>query len=586
MLRSAALLLSLTLVAALASCDPGVAEAPIALQLKVAGPMGADNPFTDPQSRFIALTAEGPGITDGSHQIVLAYTPGMKINLGGLVNGKDQPIPYGDARQFRVELYPADVNGLPSYPIRAHGRTVPIAIRQGDAPASRTVYVTKVNHYAPAVNDSKVEAQVDPRAGAAVVSLPDHNVLIIGGAQPKTAATDAYDANSYANFQSGVLLYNSDQRGLFGPVAQLSKGRAFAAAASGVGGVVAIAGGYVDKAGTVEATNLVEYYDPKDTAIKPAGAGRATPKPHLSFARARHTITRLFDNDNYFLVAGGAGAPQAAESWEIWHPVHGTLTQGPLSKPRWNHCAVRVPDASGGYIMLVGGENASGTIGDFEVIRYDDKGNVAFKGNKTITCNVGGTFGKNEQCDSMKGQPGYSETTWEPIVRALDGGTPRTLASCTYQTHSIAPTGGGAAQTKFYVYTIGGFEDAGRKKALDRIGVYDLLAGSWVPHGLKLDIARGGAQIAVSSVGPRAGQVLISGGLGGDGKTVTTGEVVYLPSTGKLEHKKVVNLIPGGGRVLGGAVGLPTGHILLVGGVSSTDAGLKHHGGLSLWAPL
>jgi hypothetical protein len=581
MLRHAAKAASLALAFCAIGCDPGIALAPQALRLVVASPLGNDNPFADPAVKFVALSAEGPGIIDGGHQIVLAYTPAMSIDLGNLLSDTDKPVPYGEARQFRLELYPADVNDTPTFPIKAHGRSIPVNIRQGEASREISVYVTKVNHYAGAVNANKIEAQVDARAGASVIATPDNNVMIIGGATPKTAATDAWDPDSYGNLTDTVLLYNPDRRELLGPVANLNKGRAFAASALGVNGLVAVAGGYMsDATGKAAPTNRVEYLDPAVGAMKLATPSDPGREPSMLYPRVGHSITRMFDNSDYFLIAGGTGPKgEAAKSWEIWHPVDGSLTQGPLSGSRFNHCAVRVPDATGGYIMLIGGEDGSGALNNFEVIRYDDKGNVAYKGNKTITCSVGASHAKNGDCDALKGQPGYRDTSWEPIVQPLAGNAARTLPGCAYVPH---PGPGG----KFYVYMIGGFEDAKKTKPMDRIDVFNLLGGGWVEHKLKLNTARGAPQIGVSSVGPRAGQILISGGLGPDGQTVATGEVVYLPSTGALDRRNVEGTIPGGGRVGGAAVGLVTGHVLVVGGVTVSDKGLAYQGKLSLWSPL
>ena len=572
-------------------CDPGIAPPPEALQLRVSAPLGADNPFADGAVKFVALTAEGPGIAEGGHQIVLAYSPGMKIDLGNQLSNRDLPVPYGDARQFRLELYPADVNGTPTFPIKAHGRSLPVAIRQGEAGKAISIYVTKVNHYAPAVSDGKIEAQVDPRAGASVVATPDNNVLIMGGSSPKSAATDPWDPKSWTNFNNTVLVYNAEQRQLLGPVGQLTKGRAFAASALGVNGLVAMSGGYVDNGGTVEATNLVEYFDATTGSVKsstPADPGRS---PHMLYPRVGHSMVRMFDNEDYFLISGGTGPKgEAANSWEIWHPRDGALTQGPLSGPRFNHCAVRVPDATGGYIMLIGGENSSGPLNTFEVIRYDDKGNVAFKGNKTVTCRVGNTYKKDGECAALKSQPGYQEFTWEPIVQPLAGNAARTAPGCSYTVHRVqqdkADGSGKEDVNLFYVYVIGGFEDAKKTKPLDRVDVFNLLAGQWVTHTVKLNAARGAPQVGVSTVGPRPGQLLVSGGIGADGKTVANGEVVYVPATGQLDRKKVDNLIPGGGRVMGSAVGLVTGHVLVVGGATLGDQGMSAQTKLSLWSPL
>ena len=87
----------------LAACDPGM-EAPVrGLELHIAAPKGADNPFADKTAAFVTMTVLGPDIAASQRPSVTApWQPGGTLEL----NGPDNDIPFGKDRQVQVSLHP------------------------------------------------------------------------------------------------------------------------------------------------------------------------------------------------------------------------------------------------------------------------------------------------------------------------------------------------------------------------------------------------------------------------------------------------------------------------------------------------
>ena len=578
------------LVLLVSGCSDQVAEPLVGVGLSIRAPLDTQNPFFDPTVAFVELTAEGPDIGEGAVQFVNPYSPGAQIELGA--------VPYGLHRQLRVGLWPKnETSGEPIGPMLAQGRTIPFDLTAADLTASGAKalfpYVTRVNEFATAVSDGGA-AVVDARVGLSAEELPDHTVMMLGGAVPKPAATNPYDLASYAGFSDKVLIYDANLRtiqDLSAVGVQLNLGRAFHASATGIKGLVVVSGGYTFDGTNNVVSNHVEYFDPTSKLFLTSPNLAAA---HMLYPRSHHTITRMFDNDDYFLIVGGKGPdPKAGLSWEIWHPKTGVQAQGQLKTARWNHAAVRLPEVDGGFIMLIGGEGLVDgkpvALNSFEVIRYDTCGNVARVGNLTVTCKVGGTnycrpandpsgLGV-DKCAALKAQNGYQEVTWEPISQPLVEGVGRNLPGAVYVPHGAY----------HYIYIVGGFSDAARTKPLDRIDIFDIQQGVWVPNQLTLDAARGAPQVVASMVGPRAGQVLISGGIGEDGKTVAPAEVVYVANPGQptaaLQKWPVKTVLPGG-TVAGLAFPLATGHILLTGGASLNGGGMNPQTSVQLYNPL
>lgn len=557
--RPAVLLAALTA----AGCAQEIADPAQGLAVVIKAPPGADSPFANPDVKFVALIAEGPGLSTEPNEapaVVQPYQgPGQTLVMPA--------VPYGPARQVRVELYPADANGLPTFPVLARGRTVPKDVDTG-ATYLVQAYVTKTNNWAPPVSDQTQEAKTDARVGLGAELQPDGGVILAGGGEIADGSVLPFEPKALGKLSKTVLRYDAGQRVLQNlsapPVsATLYTGRALMATATGFDGQVVFSGGYVEGDLGPVASNLVEYWDPKEAKIKQSGAGSA----HLEYARAHHTLTRLFDSQEYYMVAGGKGpAAEAAVSWEIWHPIYGRLQKGSLSKPRWNHATVRLPEKDGGYIMLIGGENDSGPIDDFEVLRYDTAGNVSFKGNKKITCYIGSTAhtgaDSNEKCAAIKDQPGYKQFAWEPLVRKLNGSVARTLPGAVFVST-------GAVN---HIYIVGGFADAAHTQPLSRVDVFDIVKGDWAGSVPQLEAARGAPTLAVTRGGTQAGRVIVAGGVDDQGRTLSKAEVLYYDTAaGATKREWADGEVPGGGRAAGKALGLPTGHVMVVGGATSKD---------------
>ncbi|MCO4760450.1 MAG: hypothetical protein KC502_03055 [Myxococcales bacterium] len=556
---------------AAAACAAPPGEPVQGLAVAIKAPL-SDNPFDDPETAFVAMVAEGPDIPADKLQVVKPYSPNMPLTLPA--------VPYGYGRGMRIELYSKDVNGQPTFPVRGRGRTVPKDVRHGETFLVHA-FVTKTNAFSAPFNNANQEVITDGRVGASVIAMNNEQVLIAGGADPVAGATDVHDVKSWGNFKTVPLRYDIDTRKLIDLSAapfstSLSQGRAFMAAARGSDGIVALTGGYTLGASGPEASKMVEYFDPKDSKIKQAVA---SDKPNLQFARAHHTVTRMFDNNNYFMVIGGKGPEsQASRTWEIWHPEQGRLAFGELSIPRWNHATVRLPEKDGGYMMLIGGENDNGTINNFEVIRYDGSGNVAHKHNNKITCCLpSGTCASDAECNAWKSQPGYSEYKWQPLLRELNGGG-RTQAAAAY-VHNTTPRYN-------LVYIVGGFEDTQKKKPMTRVDVFNIETGKWVDSVQQLQAPRGAPIMGWSTAGAQRGQVIVTGGVDAQGKTIASGELLSYDSTsGKVMREWSSNELPNGGAVFGQAASLSTGHVFIAGGASSGDSGLKASATIRLYNP-
>jgi hypothetical protein len=568
--------LAATAIVALSGCEPSVAEPTQGLAVLIKAPLGSENPFSDANAAFVALVAEGPGISTVPNEAPQTVQP----FVGAGQTLKMPAVPYGAQRQIRVEIYPKDSSGLPSLPVLARGRTTPKDVNAGETFLVHA-YVSRTNAWTVPISNESQEALTGPRHGAAIEQLPDGSVLIAGGADV-IGGKPIFEGSSLGTLSKAVLRYDVDKRvvqNLSGAIAAatLTVGRAMMASTVGPDGQAVFSGGYVAGDLGPVASTLMEYWDPKEGAIKQAGGAA----PHLEYARAHHTINRLFDGDSYYIVAGGKGsAAEAAVSWEIWHPVYGRLQKGSLSKPRWNHSAVRLPETDGGYIMLIGGENDSGVIDDFEVLRYDTRGNVSFKGNTKLTCQLGDKVyngpDSNTVCASLASQPGYKPFYWEPLVRKLNGSVGRTLAASSFVSNEGAN----------HIYIVGGFADAAKTQPLSRVDVFDIGKGDWAPSVQQLEFARGGTQIAVTRGAGQRGRVVVVGGVGADGKTVVKAEVLaYDAATAAIKRESTDGEVPSGGRVMGRAIGLTTGHVAIFGGAATKDGQFVASDRIGLYNP-
>lgn len=559
----------------LAACSTTTTPTSGGLQLQVRAPQTADdNPFALPEAAFVVMAAEG------SNKVAIKpYKPGVQMDLAD--------VPFGTGRQVRVEVWSANESGQPGA-VLGRGVSAPVDIAAGGAANKRAVYVTRVNRFAPPLTDADPttpSAAQSIGAGQCAVSLPSGPVLFFGGAVAKTGATDAYDPKSYDTFSSAAWGYDPDSRSSVLLPSTLALPRGFHSCAVGQS-VVAIVGGYVMDPETKAAipSKTIEFFDmaakPGDVAIRQTATGTQECgqgcTAGLMFARAGASVVRMFEDDNYFLILGGQGEfkceedkPCAANTWEVWHPRRGNLAQGLLNKPRWNHATVRIPTPTGGYVLLVGGESDGGPLADFEVLQFNNRGQVS---------------SKNSPCPEAGATcQGLDSTLWKPLTVAMP--LARVLPGATYVA-SAQPN-----RTFNYVVIAGGFTDSGKTKADNTIDIFDISPGGGGykndPGTIKMLMARGAPMVSVVTSGSRAGEVLIAGGSSSLAQGDVAVDAEFLLFQDNTVSKDIVHPVENGfgdgARTLGNAIGLPTGHVLIGGGVDPVS--LTPRASLTLWNP-
>ncbi len=596
-----------------------------ALSVKISAPTD-NSPFDQAGAAFVSMSAEGgnPLIVSGQDVVVQPHVKGQAIQLSNIA--------YGLQRQVRVDIWSKDpATGNPAPPVLGRGISAPFDVAQpADAntcPNNQTVqvYVTPVNQLAHAVNDQGVAAELEsPRAGSCAVGFPNGYTVVIGGATPKSGLKNPspYDIANYDAVLDAASLYDPASRNLtplanFG--AKLNTARAFAGCAVGSTAVAVVGGMALDPgSNTLKPSKSIEFYNssvPLTGQSNPFQVTQPGPEcsgscnPNLVFARANPSVVRMFDNDNYFLILGGQGdtpcyVPEcidasgagshtpcgstancsngetcsneanpaqtfevacAGNTWEVWHPLKGNLAQGLLNMPRWNHGTVRIPSsATSGFVFLIGGENEKGPVSNLEVIQFSGPAISS----KTNTCPIKGL---EEAC--------------QPLNRDLRGN--RILPGAAFVTS--AP---GVLPSFNYIVMAGGFQDSAKTIADNTVDVFNLgQVSDYVnePGSILLQTARGAPMVAAVAGGSHQGQMLVTGGTTSPGNDASS-EYVYFsaPGAAGTPVAKVLPVDPNGlpsdgNRVLGNAIGLVSGHVLVIGGVGSTD--LSARTGVWLWNP-
>ncbi len=180
-------------------------------------------------------------------------------------------------------------------------------------------------------------------------ALPDGKVLMAGGLCDQPKFRD--DLTRYKAYTALSLWDAATRQWQAAPL--LSEARIFHSANLMPDGSVLIVGGAVDPGLTDTPDALVL------SSVEQFSAGRVTPLPGLTKARAKHTATVL--GDGSLLVVGGfddAGhALASAELWSVatrsWQPLP------PARVARYSHSATWLPD---GRVMVSGGIGADGQI--------------------------------------------------------------------------------------------------------------------------------------------------------------------------------------------------------------------------------
>jgi len=526
--------LALIAIAGVAACKTTTAPSPNSLSLTITAPPGdsAFNPFGDAAARFAVLVAEGDLLNDSEYYTISPYGPeysGTKITLPS--------VPFGPRRQMRVEVWNGNDEG-PTFPF-ARGRSLPVDIKVSSGKTTMNPYVTRIDTFTPPFDDEGAAATTSSHIGGSATLLANSQVVLGGGATPKSGASKIWDPTSFQAFSKVIEGYDPDSRKVVPLGAELTKGRAFHASAAGGKGEVIFTGGLVIDGGAAKATNHVDvFYPDRGVVEESAGTGG---NPHLGVPRARHTCTLIFDGSSSFLCAGGEG--EGAGSWEIWDTDQGSIGGDLLKTARWNHAAARVPALDGVYVILVGGENTTGTVANFEVLYF------------------------------------RTDYQWEnaaevPLPPVKVGALGRTLPGVVYDGQS-------------FLYVIGGYSDKDKTQPLTRIDVYDLASDesdndkkwrftSENASSFKLASARGAPMVAAAKLTYGPPRILVAGGIGTNGKATDTAELIYGDVVDGTTLMKV-DAVKGAKngtlgakldkpRAAGVAVPLLTGHVLVVGG--------------------
>ncbi len=559
--------LALPALALLAACQPASAPEDKKIGVVVRVPANADNPLGTLDSRFIAMFADYPGSNGGLHD-VQRYGAGVQVKV--------PTVPFGPARQLRVDVYTGE--DAPAA-IFARGISVPVDVYADSADVVLHPYVTRINNFAETFGEpdgdgnSPQTVLPGPHAATGLATLPNGKVLLAGGGVPKGSAKDPFDRASYASFQSTVALYDPDTRALdvaTDPAGQLGTARAFHTMAIGQT-VVAVVGG-VEMGGDAkpQASNKIEFYNIATGEV----TSPTQTQPTLQHARIAPTVIQMFEHQDYFLILGGQDnaactAPGACggNTWEIWHATGGLKMFGNLTTARWHHAGVRVPGPGGGYVMLIGGENDAGPVNTMEVLQFTVANGAVLVSDAANKCPA--------DCPSSPAQ-----FLWNPA--SYDKQQTRIWPAALFVANATAQY--------YHVYMIGGFNDVAHTSANKTVDVFDIQTSAVIATK-QLNTGRAAPIVAAVTSGPSAGEVLIAGGSDGTSHSLADGEFLHMVDDGTGSGAltpaidKVENLLGDGDRTLGAAIGLSTGHVLVVGGTGSTTSSLTGRTDVLLWNP-
>ena len=415
--------------------------------------------------------------------------------------------------------------------------------------------------------------------GPAVAWDRGGRLLIAGGATVASDTVDPLLGAALGALSAKILVLDPLARTLgAGPVA-LPRARAWASAARTTG-VILIAGGLVAGDASAEPSGQISWLDAVTRGLHtPSLAGAKT---DLAFARGGAPAVHLIDGTDFALILGGVGVDFAAQSWELTSASDGVLAQGLLSGPRAHHGVVRVGDAGGGTILLIGGENAGGALADFEEIAFSAAGKIA--------------------------RADHPDPDWQPVRQTFPTGVGATL-----------PGGAFVDRPGLRVVVIaGGFTDLGHTKPTAALLLFDVERWQWVTGTFQPSkaLASGGAWTGVPSAfalqQPRGaplvawvpaaggGRVLIAGGVGTSGDTLDSAEV-WDPDdlavavsgaiasgetlTWQAQTTALATKLPDGGRAHGRMAVHPAGFVAIVGGLSHQTGSWTGRPETLLWRP-
>jgi hypothetical protein len=573
-------LFALPIVALLSACQPAAIKPDTKVVVNVRVPANDDNPLAGANAGFIALIADFPG-SDGKLFDIQRYAQGVQVKV--------PTVPFGQGRQIRVDVY--EGTDQPTVPF-ARGTSVPVDVAASSPPVELHPYVTLINHFAaifgePDTDGNSIQTALpDSHVATAVVALPNGKVLMAGGAVPKAGAKNPFDPASYSAMQPTVALYDADSRVLSyasDPGFTLATGRGFHTMSVGQNNVAIVGGVEMDAAGKPRASNRIEFYNMTtgEVTVPLQADSGGTGAQTMKFGRIAPTVIQMFEHQDYFLILGGQGNEPCpanprdglcgGNTWEIWHATAGFRAIGQLSSARWHHSGVRVPGPDGGgFVMLVGGENTQGPLTTLEVVQFSVNNNNVLVSDSLTNC----------PADCPSSPAGF---LWNPV--SYPNQPVRIWPAALFVAHlnNLDPS-----MSYYHVYMIGGFSDLAHTNANKTVDVFDIQQSAVIATR-QMSAGRAAPLVAAVSSGPSAGQVLIAGGSNTDTSHTANGEFLHVDKDdgGNLviNIDKIENQIGDGDRTLGAAMGLSTGHVLMLGGTGGNASSLTGRTDAVLWNP-
>ncbi|MBR57085.1 MAG: hypothetical protein CMH54_03405 [Myxococcales bacterium] len=512
---------ALLMVGTLVSCGGG--DELLKLNLVLYTPPSGPNPYEGVD--WLRITARDAN----NKELVYDYVP---LSYGA---AQLKGIPYG-TRQIVVEGHPTRPNTQEPYPevILSRGGTPLVSMSTGSAEVYAPVYMIPSNTF---VQTAKAPLAAGPgafatgmslaRVGMTVTKLDDGNVVIAGGAflSESTGSFEyATDLNP-GTFRDSVEIYDVKD-GTFTNTStdsfkKLTHARAYHASVTLTDGRIAFLGGLTSINGQITAVKTVEVLDPS--------TGNIQYMPHLDLdmPRAYHTVTPIPGNTGRYLIVGGLD--NASGNWAIWSELNGIEGTGNLLTPRYAHTATAVPGSN--LVIITGGENANGMAGSMEI----------FNG-------AANTF--------------ESQAIALPYARS-------------FHTASYVPQRG-------FIYLAGGFGDYNHTTLVGAVDVFHVPTRQYQATGFAVSNPRA----VHTAVVMEDNRVLLSGGMtlaNGNYTPTATSEMIFehLDATGQnltIMIGDAANMPTS--RFLHHGIALDTGLALLVGGATSSNAGVGYSGPL------
>ncbi len=503
------------------SCGGG--EELLKLNLVLYTPPNGPNPYEGVD--WLRITARDAN----NKELVYDYIP-LSYGVAQL-----KGIPYG-TRQIVVEGHPTLPNTQDPFPevVLSRGGTPLVSMTTESSEVYAPVYMIPSNTF---VQTAKAPLSAGPaafptgmslaRVGMTVTKMDSGDIVIAGGAflAESTGSFEyATDLNP-GTFRDSIEIYDV-RDGSFTNIStdsfkRLTHARAYHGSVRLTDGRIAFLGGLTSINGQITVVKTVEVLDPNTGLIQ------YMPHLDLDMPRAYHTVTPIPGSTGRYLIVGGLDS--AAGSWAIWSEINGIEGTGNLLTPRYGHTAT--PVSSSNLVIITGGENTSGMAGSMEI----------FNG-------AAGTF--------------ESQAIALPYARS-------------FHTASYVPKRG-------FIYLAGGFGNYDHTTLVGAVDVFHVPSRQYQATGFAVSNPRA----AHTAVVMEDNRVLISGGMilsDGAFTPTATSEMIFehLDAAGQnltIMIGDAANMPTS--RFLARGVPLDTGLALLVGGATTSNAGVGYSGPL------